>query len=80
MNSSPIPNRAFDEISENNTNVDEILDGFVETALDRVKSDRDAANGTLAKSKVPEIPAKNEDEREIRKTTRLLFLFGIFGS
>lgn len=79
MISSPIPNRAFDEISENNSNVDEILDGFVETALDRVKLDRDAAHGPEAKSEGAKVADLNEDEREIRKTTRLLFLFGFFG-
>ena len=61
------PERPFDRISHNNSAVDEAVDQLVEQALDRVGLARQQTHG------------RRGDEQEVRKMSRLLLLFGLFG-
>lgn len=66
MRFSKPPTNAFDEISQQNSAVDAVVDGLVQSALERIDSDQQQNQ-------------KRGDEAEIKKTSLLLLLFGLLG-
>ncbi len=59
---------SFSKIVADNGSIEQSLDGFVERALDRVQDARTAGNSLVA------------EEDQLRQTSRLWMLLGIFSN